>query len=506
MDAPWLVARCREASLWPLEAARVVRAFTIRSRLIGGFLVIAVLIAGACTIAMRGLRRAEASYQQAVDAYSDRVVAGLELKSALLEQVKAQKNYLLRADPVYLEEASRHAQRVGALRAQLKAAALEGSEQPLLRQLDAAIDSLDGTFRSNVRVRDTEGIEAADRAMRGKAAAAVAIIDELVGVVGQDAREATANAAAISSRTRTVTETLVVCISLLAIGLGVALSLSITRPLRRLQAQIDQLTRQGILPTAPAVEGRSAIADIARAFHEMVQKAALIRELESRSRRLAALSARETQAQEEERARIARELHDGLGQALTAVKMDLSAAARQLGPEASAMRRRVVDARRLIDESLNELRRLVFDLRPATLDNLGLGAALESYARDWQDRTGISATVEADRFEPRLPFQMETALYRICQEALTNVAKHARASRAVVRLEKAEGRVQVVVEDDGIGFDVAASTQSENGPRGVGLLSMERRVAELGGVFNIESGPGKGTRVRVSVPWHTERR
>ncbi|UCC68301.1 MAG: sensor histidine kinase, partial [Armatimonadota bacterium] len=268
--------------------------------------------------------------------------------------------------------------------------------------------------------------------------------------------------------------------------------------------QIDQLAREGVVPSAAAVHGPSAIADVARAFHELVQKASLIRELESSSRRLAALSARVTQAQEEDRARIARELHDGLGQALTAVKMDLSAAGRQLGPEATATRRRVVDARKLIDESLEELRRLVFDLRPPALDTLGLAAALEAYGREWQERTGVTVTVEAERFEPRLPFEVETALYRICQEALANAAKHAQASRATIRVAREEDRVGVVVEDDGVGFDVAASTESENGPVGVGLLSMERRAADLGGVFHIESAPGRGTTVRVSVPLHRE--
>lgn len=467
---------------------------------------IVVLIAGAYMISVRGLRESKSSYERALDALSEGTLTGMELKAALLEQVKAQKNYLLRSEPGYLEEARRHAERVQSLRARLGSAVSAGSEERLLEQLDVAIELLNQTFQANVGVRQAEGLEAADRSMRQKATAAVELIDEFVAAVNQQALDARANAANTFQRTRRATEILVACIGVLAIGLGVAVSLSIVRPLRRLQAQIDQLTREGIVPTGPAVEGRSAVADIARAFHEMVQKAALIRELESRSRRLAALSARVTQAQEEERARIARELHDGLGQALTAVKLDLSAVGRQLGPEATATRRRVVDARRLIEESLNELRHLVFDLRPAVLDNLGLGAALESYARDWQDRTGISITVEAERFESRLPLDTETALYRICQEALTNIAKHAQASRAVVRVERMEERVEVVVEDDGVGFEVAASTENDNGSMGVGLLSMERRAAELGGVFHIESAPAKGTRIRASVPWGPERR
>ncbi len=483
-----------------------MKGVTIRSRVIGGFLVIIVLVAGACTIAMRGLREAKRNYEKALDTYSEGSLVGMELKTALLDQVKAQKNYLLRGEPAYLETAGQHGRRARSLRARLGAAVSGEPEQRLLTRFDAATELLNETFRKNIDVRDTAGIEAADGAMRGKAATAVGILNDLIAAVDERALQARAEAVNTFQRTRAVSETLLVCIGLLAIGIGVALSLSIVRPLKTLEAQIDRLTREGVVPSAPAVHGRNAIADTARAFHELVQKASLIRELESRSRRLAALSARVTQAQEEDRARIARELHDGLGQALTAVKMDLSAAGRQLGPDASATRGRVVDARKLIDESLRELRRLVFDLRPPALDNLGLAAALQSYARDWQNRTGIPVTVEAERYEPRLPFETETALYRIGQEALTNVAKHAEASRAVVRLERDEERAGVVVEDDGVGFDVAASTQSENGSVGVGLLSMEQRAAELGGSFHVESTPGQGTTVRVSVPLHRERR
>jgi len=282
--------------------------------------------------------------------------------------------------------------------------------------------------------------------------------------------------------------------------LGVALSLSVTLPLKRLQAQITAVAGGGSTPSEPAIKGRDEVAQIAQAFHETVQTASLLREMETRSKRLAALSARVARAQEEERERIARELHDGLGQALTAIRLDLSAAGRRLGGDEGGATEYLGKAQRLTEESLDELRRIVFDLRPPALDHLGLVAALESYAREFEQRFKLQVTLTADEFTSRLPFEVETALYRICQEALTNVSKHANASQVLLRLERDSETVALTVQDDGAGFDAASVLDGSGALRSIGILSMERRAEELGGEFRIESSPGRGTRIRAAMP------
>jgi signal transduction histidine kinase len=489
------VGLCRQRA----EKGVAVRNLSIRWRLVGGFLAIVGLIAAAAGVALRGLGEASRHHEEALDACTGRAVVGAELKAALLDEVRAQKNYLLRQEAQDLAEVARHREEVHSLRAALETGALTPTERARLVKLDAALDQLDVAFQEHIAVREALGVAAADQVMRGRAAAVVAVLDEVVAAGREQAAEGRKQALDALRRIRVVTGVLIGVIGLLAAGVGLGLSLSITRPLKRLQSQIDALARRGTMPTGPAEEGRNEIAEIARAFHELVEKASLIRELESRSRRLAELSTRTSRDQEEERARIARGLHDGFGQTLTAIKLHLTAAGRETGG-AEAVGERLAKARALIDGSLDEVRRLVFQLRPPALDNLGLRAALEAYGRDFASRTGIEVTVEAEKFEPRLPFETETALYRICQEALTNTSKHAHAKTAWVRVAGEGDRVVLVAGDDGDGFDAGRVMEGEDTSAGVGLLSMERRAEGLGGTFEIESRQGEGTTIRVSVP------
>ena len=472
---------------------------SIPRRLFRAFAAILLLIALAALVSALGLGRVTANYEEALDAYVYRAMAGMEFRAALLDQVTAQKNYLLRGEPEHLASARRQALRVRALRAALRTSVSDGADETLIRQIADATDLLNATFEDSVGIRGDGDIEAADRAMRGKAAAAVDLTNRFITHARREASSARANASKMLRRTVVVTFVLMACIALGAAAISVVVARSITRPLKRLQSQIDALGRAGILPAEPAVSGQNEIAAVARAFHEMVQKAALIRELESKGKRLAALSSRVTDAQEDERGRIARGLHDGLGQALTAMKLDLGAALRSLERGGDA-RQHLTQAQGLIDTSLDSLHRLVYDLRPPALDNLGLVAALEANARDVQGRWGIEVQVAAHGLEQRLPPAMETALYRICQEALTNIAKHSRAGRAEVRLEPHPERVDLTVSDDGVGFDLDGAMQGDDAHLGVGLLSMERRAETLGGTFRIETAPGRGTTLRVSLP------
>jgi signal transduction histidine kinase len=196
--------------------------------------------------------------------------------------------------------------------------------------------------------------------------------------------------------------------------------------------------------------------------------------------------------------RIAHELHDDLGQALTAVKMDLGLIERELD-DASEIRGRVRDAREQIGGVLQEVRNLSQLLRPAALDDLGLVPAMESFVNRFGERNAVSVELHAPPPETRLPRSMELALYRVLQEGLTNVARHAKARRVQVSL-RVEDVVTLRIQDDGCGFDAAGFLRSPPQGHGMGVFGMRERVASYGGQFVIESHEGAGTDVRLSIP------
>lgn len=205
-------------------------------------------------------------------------------------------------------------------------------------------------------------------------------------------------------------------------------------------------------------------------------------------------------AQEAERARVARDLHDGVGQALTSVLLGLRLVESSLGSnrlDLDDARRRTEEVRTLVAEALDQARRVAFHLRPTVLDDVGLLAALERLVGDLSIRSATSMELATHGLgETRLPAEVETAVYRIAQEALTNVARHSKATTAGITLSVAEGHLRVVVEDDGIGFDVdAAPTRGH-----LGLRGMAERAALVGAKLDVSSGPRAGTTVRLEVP------
>ncbi len=197
-------------------------------------------------------------------------------------------------------------------------------------------------------------------------------------------------------------------------------------------------------------------------------------------------------AQELERRRLARELHDETGQALTSILLGLRGLEETL--ETDESRSATAQLRELVVATLQDVRRLALELRPSALDDFGLVAALENLASTFGEQTGIAVDFAAALGEGRLPTEVETALYRIVQESLTNVVKHARARHVSIALSKGEGSVKAVVEDDGQGFDPA---QTDGG---FGLVGMGERLALLGGRLRIESSPESGTTIAVDVP------
>lgn len=209
--------------------------------------------------------------------------------------------------------------------------------------------------------------------------------------------------------------------------------------------------------------------------------------------RLRALASGILQAREDEARRIAHELHDEAGQLLASVHIALDELATQIPERAATFR----DLHHLLDRVEGQLRRLSRELRPSILDDLGLAPALEWLAQGVGERTGLAISVMAPG--TRLPSLVETAIYRVVQEALTNAARHARATRVQVEVQLAGSAVRVVVQDDGQGFDVDAA-QARRGDRGLGLIGMRERVDALGGGLSIVSGRGQGTTLSVVIP------
>jgi signal transduction histidine kinase len=217
---------------------------------------------------------------------------------------------------------------------------------------------------------------------------------------------------------------------------------------------------------------------------------------EHNTRQLQQLSARLIGAQEEERRVIARELHDEVGQALTAVQVEISVAQRRLkagGHPADVLS----DAESIAQGALQTVRDISQLLHPALLDDLGLAAAIEWQARTFEARHAIRVGVQQDVMAKRLPPAVELTAYRIVQESLTNVAKHARATSCRVTLRREDDAVEIAVEDDGRGFDPA---EIADGLHGLGLVGLRERVALLDGRIALESTRGSGTRVKARLP------
>jgi signal transduction histidine kinase len=197
--------------------------------------------------------------------------------------------------------------------------------------------------------------------------------------------------------------------------------------------------------------------------------------------------------QELERQRLARELHDETGQALTSILLGLKAV--EEAPTIEKVRAGANELRELVVATLQDVRRLAVELRPKALDDFGLAAALERLTQTFSEATGIEVQLEAALGEERLPGEVETTLYRIVQEALTNIVKHARARKVSILLTRRGGAAAAVIEDDGGGFDPAAVRHD-----GLGLLGMSERVALLEGKLTVESSPEAGTTLVAEVP------
>jgi signal transduction histidine kinase len=224
--------------------------------------------------------------------------------------------------------------------------------------------------------------------------------------------------------------------------------------------------------------------------HEAQRKK--IQEAEADQRRLAR---KLVQAQETERKSLSRELHDEVGQTLTALGMELANIQSVRIAEPSAFHERLDEAKRLNAEAMRSVRGLAMGLRPSMLDDLGLEPALQWQGREFSRHTGVPAVLNVEGNLDELEDHIRTCIYRVVQEALTNCARHAQASRVEVNVAQNADNVQVIVKDDGMGFDVRTKTRT-----GMGLIGMKERVESLGGELSISSSNGKGTAVSLSIP------
>ncbi len=276
-------------------------------------------------------------------------------------------------------------------------------------------------------------------------------------------------------------------------------SLGIVRPIRHLR-DAARAVQGGRLSHRVPVDRPDEVGELAATFNAMTEELAHSRaEIQRKEEMRTRLLSQVITAQEDERKRIARELHDETSQSLTSLMVGLKVLeGREDRPETRAA---LAALRALNGKTLDAVHSLALQLRPSVLDDLGLVPALERLTAEWQRTHAIPVLLETNlRTGPRLPAAMETALYRIAQEALTNVARHAAATSAGVILELRQGSVSLIVEDNGRGFEVAALSSAVRDGRSLGLFGMRERATLLGGTLTIESAPGAGTTIFVAVP------
>jgi signal transduction histidine kinase len=204
-------------------------------------------------------------------------------------------------------------------------------------------------------------------------------------------------------------------------------------------------------------------------------------------------------AQEEERKKISRELHDVIAQNLTGINVRLAALKREASLNTKGLHRSIAQTQRMVEHSVKIVHRFARELRPAVLDDLGLVPALHTFMKNFRRETGIQVSLSAFAAVEQVNGDKRTVLYRVAQEALTNVARHAQASRAEVKIQKLDGAVCMTIEDNGKGFQQDRVLHAKKGKR-LGLLGMRERLEMVGGNFTVTSAPGKGTTVLARIP------
>lgn len=284
-------------------------------------------------------------------------------------------------------------------------------------------------------------------------------------------------------------------IVVILISVAAVMSRAIGRPIDALAHAATSVAHGGYGKVT--VEGPREVSMLAEAFNKMVENRSRVEhEMLESERTLKALSDRLLVVQEQERTHIAREIHDDLGQALTALKMDvigLMERTNDTSAAGAAIRKRVLTT---LDATVNSVQRIAAELRPSILDDLGLAAAIESEAQSFEERTGIECEVSLPAEGRTVSNVVATAVYRIIQEALTNVARHSNAARVELRVRFRDSDVVVEVRDDGRGI----TSQEVGSARSLGLIGIRERAELVGGTARFEGIAGRGTIVSIRIP------
>jgi signal transduction histidine kinase len=283
---------------------------------------------------------------------------------------------------------------------------------------------------------------------------------------------------------------------MVAVGFGAAFFLTwiLTRPIYNL-VEATQAVTEGDFNRRVPRWANDEIGELASAFNTMTASLAQAdRERAERERLRAEYVSNVIVAQEEERKRIARELHDSTSQSLTSLLVGLKNLKEARDPDETS--RRIDALREVVGHTLDEVRALAWQLRPSALDDLGLLSALRRYIDDYQQRYTIQVDFASNGIDGRLPPEIETSIYRIVQEALTNVARHSQASAASVIIDYRRNAIRIIVEDNGIGFAVEAT----RGRKSLGLQGIRERAALFNGSLTVESQPGHGTSLFIEIP------
>jgi PAS domain S-box-containing protein len=232
-----------------------------------------------------------------------------------------------------------------------------------------------------------------------------------------------------------------------------------------------------------------------------IENTKLIETIRQHRKELSQLTEKLFESQEEERRRIARELHDEAGQSLTAIKLGLDRMEENHSSDDAHLKQEIIEIRKMIKRTSSEIRRLSYHLHPTLLVDLGLEPALDLYFKEIGNHSSLDIEFNMIGFDQRLAPDMETAFYRFSQEALTNVLKHSGAEKFVLSIIKSYPRIIFQAEDDGIGFDTNIVGQDK---RSLGIIGMRERASLLGGSFQLRSQPGRGTRIRIELPYSEE--
>lgn len=422
----------------------------------GGLLAL-MLVAGIDSlITLRQVNRNEAEVRKA---YLYRTQSLDDIRSGVYQSAIVLRDYLLASDP---ESAREQAQKWTDIRVktdqavQQSAAALEAGKSALFQNLRNEMQDYWQLRESVVLPAARQGINPySSGELVRRRTALLALIDRIdqINQLELASADTKLNAAFERLRWRTLWMLGV------TMGVGIGLAAFTVRRTLHLETELQRRYEEG-----------------ARARQELQE-----------------LSARLVSAQEEERRSISRELHDEVGQSLSALLMEAGNAAARVPPDCSEVRRHVESIKRLAEGSVQVIRNMSLLLRPSMLDDLGLVPALEWQAREVSKRTGLRVQVSADENAGELPDEHKTCIYRVVQEALHNCARHAQARSVTVEVRQEPSKILLSVEDDGRGFDARRV-------RGLGLVGMEERVHHLGGALRVYSRAGQGTTVSVELP------